>query len=633
MADNDAAFEGYIENTVDPSPWMLVFTSIFCLSVMLIGVPLAVCFIIKRRKQLQATTAASSATEISTSTDKEPIEATFRTIVCSQAENLKILNLVIPYTASALTIATCNNICLIFVSQNIGTKPVAAYALVQILVDLTHGVLFGPIAACTTLCSHSFGSGNFFLAGQYVQLAITLYLMGSILIAFLWSFAMYHIVLFLQWGDEETAAYSQEFVRVYVWSIILKAVHDSIWQLLIVAGHVHKGTIVSIMYGLTNVLVVGLLVNSREANLTEVGLVFIGTALFYIMVTVLTGTVQGWFTPFWNGLLGAVALRNKTIVSLMLRQSLPLSFGSLISNAEWALFTFFASHLGPAEVAAWALLGSIWEIFYSIITGIGDAAEIRVAYHLGDNHPTMARLSAYKSLMVGMLVSCLVSVVYFSMSSQIPGWFTTDATLQGMLSQVVPFVGLANLTMAFGMQCWSIIGAQGKYRLATWISLVSSWGVSMPLAGIFVYVLRFNLQGVTSAVVIGYLSTGAVLSCVLLSTDWYQVACTVRLENAADALRASKILNDRTASGMVDEPASPNADRELPIVDASEAIPDESKTMPVLEGPDVSLALSGVPGASNGRDGCKAISIEADSETSLEMHSIHSNPHETKDAP
>jgi Na+-driven multidrug efflux pump len=80
------------------------------------------------------------------------------------------------------------------------------------------------------------------------------------------------IVLFHQWGDEESAMCSQEFVRVFVWSVVLTATHNSICQLLIVAGHAYIGTIVSILIGLTNVSVSGLLVNTRESKLTEVGL-------------------------------------------------------------------------------------------------------------------------------------------------------------------------------------------------------------------------------------------------------------------------------------------------------------------------------------------------------------------------
>jgi Na+-driven multidrug efflux pump len=58
--------------------------------------------------------------------------------------------------------------------------------------------------------------------------------------------------------------------------------------------------------------------------------------------------------------------------------------------------------------------------------------------------------------------------------------------------------------MTFGMQCWSLIGAQGKYKVATWVSFVSSWGVTMPMAAIFVYVFFIDLQGLTAATTIGY---------------------------------------------------------------------------------------------------------------------------------
>ena len=177
--------------------------------------------------------------------------------------------------------------------------------------------------------------------------------------------------------------------------------------------------------------------------------------------------------------------------------------------------------------------------------GIGDAAEIRVAFHLGDNHPTMAQLSAYKSLLLGMLVASIVSILYFSLQDKIPGWFTSDATLQAMLAELVPFVGVANLTMTFGMQCWSLIGAQGKYRLATWITFVSSWGISMPLAALFVFVFNIDLQGLTSAVVIGYLTTGASLSYILLSTDWYLEAKKIRDQNAGTANGQAKSDDDR----------------------------------------------------------------------------------------
>lgn len=390
--------------------------------------------------------------------------------------------------------------------------------------------------ACTTLCAQAVGAGNNKLAGSYIQMSILLYFLFNIPVVLFWWNYMYDAILYLEWGDEDTAQLAQDFTRVYIWSLLLSGVSGAVWQLLEVTNHALAGTIISIVWGATNVFVIACLVKLREATtLAEVAWVYISTALFYIGITLVLAVRGGWLKPFWKGLIGSFSFGDLAALRRMLRQGIPVAFGSLLSNAEWTILTFFASQLGPAEVAAWALLGSIWDVFYSVTNGIGDAAEIRVAYHLGDNHPTMAKLSAYKSLLLGMLVASSVSILYFSMQDRIPAWFTSDETLQRMLSELVPFVGVANLTMTFGMQCWSLIGAQGEYKLATWINFISSWGVVMPLAALYVFILNVDLQGLTSALCMGYLSTGSALSFVLLSTNWPKVAKKIQEQNSDTA--------------------------------------------------------------------------------------------------
>lgn len=131
----------------------------------------------------------------------------------------------------------------------------------------------------------------------------------------------------------------------------------------------------------------------------------------------------------------------------MIQQAIPLSIGYFFSSADWAVLTAMASYLGPAEVAAFAILGSIWDLFYYTTCGIADSGEIRVAKHLGDGMPMLAQLSAYKALLIGMIIAVITSIVYFSLQDSVPGWFTHDETLIAMLKELVPFVGVANLSM------------------------------------------------------------------------------------------------------------------------------------------------------------------------------------------
>jgi hypothetical protein len=66
---------------------------------------------------------------------------------------------------------------------------------------------------------------------------------------------------------------------------------------------------------------------------------------------------RGWFAPFSKGLFGSMAICNLSATARLLGQGIPLAFGSLLSNAEWAILTvrwsvykdmlplYFLSHL------------------------------------------------------------------------------------------------------------------------------------------------------------------------------------------------------------------------------------------------------------------------------------------------
>ena len=51
----------------------------------------------------------------------------------------------------------------------------------------------------------------------------------------------------------------------------------------------------------------------------------------------------------------------------------------------------------------------------------------------------------------------------------------------------------------------------------------------------YVFVFHIDLQGLTSAVVMGYVSTGACLTYLLLSTDWKKVALKIQEQNTDNA--------------------------------------------------------------------------------------------------
>ena len=192
--------------------------------------------------------------------------------------------------------------------------------------------------------------------------------------------------------------------------------------------------------------------------------------------------------------------------------------------SEWEILTIFTARLGTAEVAAWGIVGSLWETVEALCRGIADGGEVRCSYHLGNANPGMAKISAYKTMLVSICASFFVSSIIFMVGENLAIIFTSDPTLQNLIVELIPFLGVGNIALTAGCTAWALVGAQARYRLATFIALLSSWGITMPFAAIMTYALNINLQGITSAVVIGYSVTCTALVYVLLRSDWERIS-------------------------------------------------------------------------------------------------------------
>lgn len=259
-----------------------------------------------------------------------------------------------------------------------------------------------------------------------------------------------------------------------------------------------------------------------------------GMAIWSLTVNLIVFLWTKWFDNYWRGMIGNFAFCNFRVVRLFLRQAVPLSLGYVMSYSEWEVLYIFAGTMGPAEVAAWGLLGDLWGALEAIGLASADAAEVRVATLLGSNEPKRARYCAHKSLLVCVCVAFMLSLPLAALSSYVPGWFTKDETLQGILRDLVPLVCFGNIAMMFGSVSWTLLGAQGRFGLATAMGFIGSWVVTLPLSAISTLVLGYDLQGVVSSVVIGYGASGALNSYFLMRSNWEKLAFNIQRKNKED---------------------------------------------------------------------------------------------------
>jgi hypothetical protein len=82
----------------------------------------------------------------------------------------------------------------------------------------------------------------------------------------------------------------------------------------------------------------------------------------------------------------------------------------------------------------------------------------------------------------------------------------------------------------------SVIGAQGRVRLATVVEFFISWLIAVPLSALFVYVFHLNLEGMVAGLTIAYTIGANVYLFILIKSDWAGLSALVISRNAAEGL-------------------------------------------------------------------------------------------------
>jgi MatE len=195
----------------------------------------------------------------------------------------------------------------------------------------------------------------------------------------------------------------------------------------------------------------------------------------------------------------------------------------------------------------------------NVTEAIADAGEVRVAILLGSGQPGRAKKSAYKSICVAFVFAFCTTSIIFIAGESLPVWLTTDPLLQNLIADLIPLFGVGNITLTLGTMCWTLVGAQNRYRLATCLGVAGSWLVVIPMSAVMTIVYRINLQGQTAAVVIGYMLSGFVTNIVLLRSDWKKLSDEVILYNAANDISLSSDSDDDDSSSSSSSSASSSA--------------------------------------------------------------------------
>ncbi len=200
--------------------------------------------------------------------------------------------------------------------------------------------------------------------------------------------------------------------------------------------------------------------------------------------------------------------------------SIPLLSDEIIYNIEGLVLTIFAAYQGSAETAVWVLINYIWDFAELIPYCFADAVAVRVVRHLSKSRVEFAqRLSIY-SIKVGILISVACSVVLFIGGNFFVWCITLDETLRQMLLEIIPYIVICQPFVSIGVVVWALLSSLHIYVQGAYVAAAITILFTIPYSAMMTYYFNYNIEGLASAMCIGYTATGIAALSMFINADW-----------------------------------------------------------------------------------------------------------------
>ena len=247
-------------------------------------------------------------------------------------EMKRIVRLATPFVAASLVEGVLEAVNVAIVGRFMGTASLSAYVTVDMLIGLSASVFGGFHESLTTLCSQAIGAGNKKLAGQYLQIAMVLYVICYTPLIVFWMVYMEDVLRWFKF-EEETVTVGVEFGRVYLFVELVEAVAEALHALLDIIEKEFYSAVTKIsiqVLATLGVLVVSL---GPTPSLERVGLAYLLASAGGMFINVLIIMWKGWLDPYLGGIIGSFALAvSNVILCLKVRFGDSLNFLISVSH-------------------------------------------------------------------------------------------------------------------------------------------------------------------------------------------------------------------------------------------------------------------------------------------------------------
>ena len=159
----------------------------------------------------------------------------------------------------------------------------------------------------------------------------------------------------------------------------------------------------------------------------------------------------------------------------------PIGLTVFFEMAVFSVVGMLIARIGVVELAANSIAGNLNWATYVIPAALGNAASIRVGYHVGARNFPAARATSVAVYKFSLLYAVTVSILLILARYQLIAVFTTDSAVVELTATLVLFIAVYQLVDDSNAVAVGALRGYKDTRFPLYVGLLGFWGFAVPL--------------------------------------------------------------------------------------------------------------------------------------------------------
>lgn len=194
-----------------------------------------------------------------------------------------------------------------------------------------------------------------------------------------------------------------------------------------------------------------------------------------------------------------------------IRQGIPSALQMVVEFSAFGAGTILIGQISKTEQAAHQIAINLISLTYVTIMGVSTAGMIRIGQALAYQNKARIVLAGIGTVLLGILIMLLPTVVFLFTPGTVVGWYMEDAAVVQIATSLVFMAGLFQLADAAQATSISLLRALNDIKIPALISFIAFWLVGLPLGYWLAMKQNWNAQGIW----VGYLVA------LLIQASWF----------------------------------------------------------------------------------------------------------------